>query len=177
MISFAALDRIRELTCVSVLACSVDNISCQLLMNNVSQKSIEIGSDASPDSGKQKPIPMPSNEKMQKQGSVNMEGESSMEMVERQQEDMVGSLRIARIHFQLRRMKKHSNFADNIFLTAIPEHRSKVLFTFQKQHALLTPPPERDASAHSTPVSRPSSTTAKSTIVEEDSAEDIAGEY
>ena len=58
--------------------------------------------------------------------------DNEKQMVERQQEDMVGNLNIARIHFQLRRMKRDCNFSDNVFLTAIPEHRSKVLFTFQK---------------------------------------------
>ena len=56
------------------------------------------------------------------------------EAAELQREDMVGQLHIARIHGQLRRMKRNSNYSDNVVLTAIPEYRSKVLFTFHKQH-------------------------------------------
>ena len=48
---------------------------------------------------------------------------------ETQLEDSVGQLHIQRVHFQLRRLKK--NFSDHVVLTTIPEHRSKVLFTFQ----------------------------------------------
>ena len=51
-------------------------------------------------------------------------------MTEVSREENVGTLHIARIHMQLRRLLKHSNFCDNIILTAIPEHRSSVLFTF-----------------------------------------------
>ena len=35
-------------------------------------------------------------------------------------EENVGTLHIARLHVQLRRLLKHSNFSDNIILTAIP---------------------------------------------------------
>lgn len=52
-----------------------------------------------------------------------VEGEQALET---QKEEMVGNLHISRIHFQLRRMKRNSNYSDNVFLTAIPERRSKV---------------------------------------------------
>jgi len=54
-------------------------------------------------------------------------------IVETHCKDVVGSLKVSRIHFQLRRMKKYSNYSDNVFLTAIPEYRSNVRFTFRKQ--------------------------------------------
>jgi hypothetical protein len=53
---------------------------------------------------------------------------------ETQTEDMVGNLHIKRIHAQLRRMTKNSNFSQDVILTAIPEHRSKV-----QQHFLFDP--------------------------------------
>ena len=43
---------------------------------------------------------------------------------------MVGNLQVDKLHMQLRRMKRNSNFSENVNLTAIPEHRSKCLFTF-----------------------------------------------
>ena len=52
-----------------------------------------------------------------------VEGEQALET---HKEEMVGNLHISRIHFQLRRMKRNSNYSDNVFLTAIPERRSKV---------------------------------------------------
>ena len=44
----------------------------------------------------------------------------------RQLDDMVAKLHVSRLHAQLRRLKKNSNYSDKIFLTAIPERRSKV---------------------------------------------------
>lgn len=52
------------------------------------------------------------------------------QLTEVSREENVGTLHIARIHMQLRRLLKHSNYCDNIILTAIPDHRSSVLFTF-----------------------------------------------
>ena len=59
---------------------------------------------------------------------VIVEGEQTMET---HREEMVGNLHISRIHFQLRRMKRNSNYSDNVFLTAIPERRSKVFDTIR----------------------------------------------
>ena len=76
------------------------------------------------------------------------------EVPEMQKEEMVGNLHIAKIHFQLRRMKKHSNFSDNVVLTAIPEYRSKSLFTFERQENSAedtTLNPSAVGDAHSTP--------------------------
>ena len=67
---------------------------------------------------------------LRKQSSMASEG--GEQIVERQQEDMVGSLSIGRVHAQLRRMKRNSNYSSHVYLTAIPEYRSKVLFTFEK---------------------------------------------
>ena len=96
----AALDYVRDLTCVSILAICVDDITCQLLWNNHSHKSIELGSDASPDSVSKKPmVPSPSeSKKKQEGGATEPEVEHTMEL---QREEMVGSLHIARIHFQV----------------------------------------------------------------------------
>ena len=78
--------------------------------------------DSSPDSASRKNI----------DSGRKTESEDN-EPAELQREDMVGNLHIARIQGQLRRMKRNSNYSDKVILTAIPEYRSKVLFTFQKQ--------------------------------------------
>lgn len=41
MIPFSGLDRVQELTCVSVLAVCLDSIDCQVLLSNQSKKAIE----------------------------------------------------------------------------------------------------------------------------------------
>lgn len=138
-ISISALERARELTCVSVLAASIDSIHLQLLTNSVLHSP---PSEATP-SGGGADLPGSSRGKCEpsspKANSLERDAmlEGDLLPLEAYLEDVVGSLNVARIHFQLRRMKMHSNYSDSIFLTAIPEHRSKVLFTFQKQPAPL----------------------------------------
>ena len=55
------------------------------------------------------------------------------ETAETHTEEMAGKLDIGKIHCQLRRMKKNSNFSKDVILTAIPEYRSKVAFTFDRE--------------------------------------------
>lgn len=136
MIAFSALDHVKELTCVSVLAACIDNITCQLLSNSYSQKSVEVASDISPDSVNKK-LPGVTMERDSKKKQESIYGvEESEQCIETQKEDMVGNLHVGRVHFQLRRMKK--NYNEAVSLTAIPEYKSKVLFTFDK-HNFLAP--------------------------------------
>ena len=135
IVSISALDHAEDLTCVSLLSACLDNISCQLLMNNVSQKMLQLAAECSPDSSTKK-TQMGADglgkHIFRKQSSAISESGDNQRLVERQQEDMVGSLSVNRIHLQLRRMKQDSNHTNSIYLTAIPEHRSKMLFTFEK---------------------------------------------
>lgn len=132
VISIAVLERARELTCVSVLAASIDHITLQLLASSVT-KCVEPKLAAATGV---KPSGVPASAVG---GAVKSHGKpqppsrevSSDANVEINRDDLVGSLDISCIHFQLRRMKKHSNFSDQVFLTAIPEQKSQVLFTFR----------------------------------------------
>jgi len=132
VISIAALERARELTCVSVLAASIDHITLQLLASSITQcvdPKLAAAAGVKPSS-----IPasvvgaaMKSHGKSQA-ACREVSGDTNVEI---NRDDLVGSLDISCVHFQLRRMKKHSNYSDQVFLTAIPEHRSQVLFTFR----------------------------------------------
>ena len=132
VISIAALERARELTCVSVLAASIDHITLQLLASSVTKY---VDPKLAAAAGI-KPSGVPASvvgAALKSQGKPNalsreVPGETSVEI---NRDDLVGSLDISCVHFQLRRMKKHSNYSDQVFLTAIPEHRSQVLFTFR----------------------------------------------
>lgn len=129
VISIAALERARELTCVSVLAASIDHITLQLLANSVTKY---VDPKLAAAAGI-KPGGIPASVVGAK---IKSHGKSSAASpcetnVEINRDDLVGSLDISSVHFQLRRMKKHSNYSDQVFLTAIPEHRSQVLFTFR----------------------------------------------
>ena len=144
MIAFSALERVRELTCVSMLALCVDDIHAQLLLSNKAQR---------PESTDEDPGHCDERNTLD-----SMPGGGDDQGSERQCEDVVGSLNIRRIHGQLRRMKRNSNFSDHVILTAIPEYQSKVLFTFQKQkHA------------------EGMGTAAKQDVIPLECAEDIAG--
>lgn len=135
-ISISALERARELTCVSVLAASIDSIHLQLLTNSVLHSP---SADVTPSGAADVPGGSIRKQEPSSPKTNSLERDAMLEgdllPLEAHLEDVVGSLNVARIHFQLRRMKMHSNYSDSIFLTAIPEHRSKVLFTFQKQLA------------------------------------------
>lgn len=155
-----ALNHIRELTCVSVLAMCLENLSCELLVNDHSLKTVDASSsDASPDSVVQKPLSSPSNKKTHKDGHVA--GSDPDRFIELQREEIVASLNIAKIHLQLRRMKHNNNFNENIVLTAIPEYRSKTMFTFRQLTDSL-PRSSKSVSPHPEPGDK-------------QTAEDIAG--
>jgi len=132
VISIAALERARELTCVSVLAASIDHITLQLLSSSVTQcvdPKLAAAAGVKP-SGIPASVVGAALKSHGKSPAMSREvsGDTNVEI---NRDDLVGSLDISCIHFQLRRMKKHSNYSDQVFLTAIPEHRSQVLFTFR----------------------------------------------
>lgn len=126
-ISIAALERARELTCVSVLAASVNNITLQLLASSITK-----GVDPLSAAG------VATSPRRQSAGVVSGVGNRSADAegatdVEIHRDDIVGSLTISTVNLQLRRMKKFSNYSDQVILTAIPEHRSQAYFTFGAQ--------------------------------------------
>lgn len=142
VVSFSALDRIKELMCVSVFCACLDSITFTLLANNQLEKSADpkmtvdatpgkhhgepIDADRRRSSKKVTPLTCPLREKQHNGGT---DAQNSEQTVKLQKEDSVGSLNIARIHFQLRRLKQKTNMS-HMILTTIPEHRSKVTFTF-----------------------------------------------
>jgi hypothetical protein len=125
VISFSALDNLHDLTCVSLLALCIDNVECQLLSNSHSCKTLT-------------DVPQVTNPQMspKKRPGRNLtdisftDRQTDKQLMEVCREEDVGTLKIARIHLQLQRLLKHSNYLDDIHLTAIPSHRSKVLFRF-----------------------------------------------
>lgn len=52
-----------------------------------------------------------------------------IESCEKQQQQLVICLNIGKIHTQLRRLKNESSILDDAVITAIPNYKSKVLFT------------------------------------------------
>lgn len=52
-----------------------------------------------------------------------------IESCEKQQQQLVIFLNIGKVHTQLRRLKNESSILDDAIITAIPNYKSKVLFT------------------------------------------------
>lgn len=129
LISFSALDNIHEITCVSLMGVSIDDVRCQLLSNSHSCKTsnsvLPNLLNSSPASNK---------------GRVDIVETEKEDHPEILREEDVGTVDIKAIHFQLRRLLKDSNFSDGIVLTAIPEQKSKVMFTFENDVTKLFSP-------------------------------------
>jgi hypothetical protein len=131
MIAISAIERARELTCVSLLTLCLDSLSCQVLINHHSQKFLRaFSSSAAKDAITS--TSAPPNKRQTSADSGGSPENSQRAAFEINQDDDLGNLHIAHIHCQLRRMKRNSNFSDSVMLTAIPEYRSKVLFTFER---------------------------------------------
>ncbi|XP_036364401.1 transmembrane protein KIAA1109 homolog isoform X4 [Octopus sinensis] len=140
LVSFSALDNIHDFTCVSLLAVCISNIECQLLSNCHSCK---IANDNSPSSSLHHSTNLLVNKEKSSKGATNTVGAGTgtestntecYKLSETSKDENVGTLSIEKIHFQFRRLLKHSNFSENVILTAIPEFRSKVLFVFDKEN-------------------------------------------
>lgn len=126
-ISFSALENIHELTCVSLMGVSFEDIRCQLLSNSHSCKT---SNEILPPLLNSSPI---SNKGRMEAGDIE-------QVPEILREEDVGSVTLKAIHLQLRRLLKDSNFSEDIVLTAIPEQKSKVMFTFENDVTKLFSP-------------------------------------
>ncbi|ESO89448.1 hypothetical protein LOTGIDRAFT_234295 [Lottia gigantea] len=133
IISFSVLDNISDVTAVSLLAVCVDNIKCQLLSNTHSCKLLTDVKDASRRTSTQPPT-----NKSKTETTIEIDKDQVIPR-EVTREENVGTLQIARIHMQLRRLVKDSNFSDNIVLTAIPDYRSNVIFSFNPEVIVTSP--------------------------------------
>ncbi|XP_042881836.1 transmembrane protein KIAA1109 homolog isoform X7 [Penaeus japonicus] len=127
VISFSALDNIRDLTCVSLFSVCLDNVSLQFYSGHQSKKSVHMY------------MRNPHDPVMQKKGkgkarhAVDLLAEPVyIETSERQQEENMMSVDVNKMHVQLRRLKNESVLLKDASITAVPNHRSKVLFTFKR---------------------------------------------
>ncbi|KAK3100226.1 hypothetical protein FSP39_016558 [Pinctada imbricata] len=128
-IQFSALENIHDLTCVSLLAVCIDRIECQLLSNSHSCKMLadNAGMSNITQSGSS-----PKKTSSKKSEISFQAGEMDKQMTEISREEDVGTIHITRVHLQLQRLLKNSNYTDDVLLTAIPDYKSKVLFRFEK---------------------------------------------
>ncbi|CAL4080533.1 unnamed protein product, partial [Meganyctiphanes norvegica] len=74
-----------------------------------------------------------------------------IETSEKLQEENMASVNVSRMHVQLRRLKNESALLKDASITAIPNHRSKVLFTFKRGgRGYIDEDRESDSSIHAT---------------------------
>lgn len=136
VISFSALDNIKDLTCVSLFSLCFDNISAKFHADReaheVLQKFhrpsvVQTGSKKGANRARHF-LGLHTNT-----NANTIRGEPVfVESCERQQQQVVFCLNVGKIHAQLRRLKNESSILEDAVITAIPSHCSKVLFTATK---------------------------------------------
>ncbi|CAH0548963.1 unnamed protein product [Brassicogethes aeneus] len=132
IISFSALDNIKDLTCVSLFSVSFDNVAaklhCDKQAREVLQKILRPAVVSGNKKGANKAkilLGLQSNT-----NSDVIQGEPAfIETCERQQQQVVFCMGVGKAHAQLRRLRNESSILDDAVITAIPAYKSKVLFT------------------------------------------------
>lgn len=140
IISFSALDNIKDLTCVSLFAVSFDNVTARFHSGKQAREVVQIFHRPTvigqPGGKKGVLAKGPMAFLLSHQNASNaatITGEPVyIETSEKQQEETVVSLSIGRVHAQLRRLTNDSSILDDAIITAIPNQHSKVLFTCAK---------------------------------------------
>ena len=128
VISFSALENTKDLTCVSLVSVCLDDINLQFSSSQQSNKSVQII---------RRPPKIPGKQKKSRKGKNRQAVEILAQPVYiersvKQREENMMSLSIGKSHGQIRRLKNESTLLQSADITAIPAHRSKVLFSFQR---------------------------------------------
>lgn len=88
--------------------------------------------DSSPASNAPTAMPSPKKHTKFNKNEAQPSEKEEPQVSEICREEDVGTLHISRVHLQLQRVLKDSNYSEDVLLTAIPYCRSKVLFKFDK---------------------------------------------
>ncbi|XP_024891805.1 uncharacterized protein KIAA1109-like isoform X13 [Temnothorax curvispinosus] len=133
IISFSALENIRDLTCVSLFAICFDDVTARFYLGKQAREVVQTF---------HKPAALPNQKKVNKISKAFLSGHQTTAVVadvggetvyietsEKQQEEIIVTLNIGKAHSQLRRLRNESSILKDAVITAIPAHYSKVLFT------------------------------------------------
>ncbi|XP_014476117.1 PREDICTED: uncharacterized protein KIAA1109 isoform X1 [Dinoponera quadriceps] len=134
IISFSALENIRDLTCVSMFAICLDDVTARFYLGKQAREVVQTF---------HKPAALPNQKKVNKISKAFLPGHQTTAVVadmgggetvyietsEKQQEEIIVTLNIGKAHSQLRRLRNESSILKDAVITAIPAHYSKVLFT------------------------------------------------
>ena len=129
MCAFSALDNVRDITCVSLLALSLKETTFQLCKTSQSKKTIQVYLQRQRAvSGKKR-----GGIKKQKLNSSDAHRQNEpfvLESSETQKEELLMTGSLHKAHAQLRRLKNDSSILKDAYITAIPHHKSKVFFEY-----------------------------------------------
>ncbi|XP_025405724.1 uncharacterized protein KIAA1109 isoform X4 [Sipha flava] len=138
VISFSALDNIRDLTCVSLLAICFEELTTKFHFSKQAREIVQTyHPPAVAPSGQKKGVLSRAAGKAFLLGlniTSEVDPESThgepvyIETSEKQQEETVITLHINRAHAQLRRLHNECSILKDAVITAIPSHCSKVMF-------------------------------------------------
>lgn len=136
VISFSALDNIKDLTCVSLFSLCFDNISAKFHIDKQAHEVLQkFHRPSVVQTGSKKGM----NKARHFLGLHTNTNSNTIrdepvyvESCEKQQQQLVFCLNVGKIHAQLRRLKNESSILEDAVITAIPGHCSKVLFTAAK---------------------------------------------
>nr|XP_033335326.1 transmembrane protein KIAA1109 homolog isoform X11 [Megalopta genalis] len=134
IISFSALENIRDLTCVSLFAICFDDVTVRFYIGKQAREVVQTF---------HKPAVLTNQKKVNKISKAFLPGHQTAAVVtdigsgetvyietsEKQQEEIVVTLNIGKAHSQLRRLRNESSILKDAVITAIPAHYSRVLFT------------------------------------------------
>ena len=125
MCAFSALDNVRDITCVSLLALGIQETTFQFCKTSQAKKTVQMYF--------QKPLAL-TNKKKKKMKMINQDYRLNepftFESSESQKEELLMTGSLQRAHAQLRRLRNDTSILKDAYITAIPHHKSKVFFKY-----------------------------------------------
>ena len=141
MCAFSALDNVRDMTCVSLLALGIQETTFQFCKTSQSKKTVQMHLQNQPKSGKKK------KSKYKITPDLRFNEPFTFESSETQKEELMLTGSLSKVHAQLRRLKNDSSILKDASITAIPNHKSKVFFEYAdvpRMSGLRTITPDQD---------------------------------
>ena len=128
MCSFSALDTVRDITCVSLLALSIRETTFQFCKMSQSKKAVQVYLQKQrimSSRGRKK-----SKYKIAAITDTRQNEPMAFESSETQREEILLTGSLQKMHAQLRRLKNDSSILKDASITAIPHNKSKVFFEY-----------------------------------------------
>ena len=124
MCAFSALEHVRDITCVSLLAVGIQETTFQFCKTSQAKKTVQMYY--------QKPLAQSTKKKKNKMKIQDnrLNEPFTFESSETQKEELLMTGSLKRAHAQLRRLRNDSSILKDAYITAIPNHKSKVFFKY-----------------------------------------------